>query len=211
MTADGEEDCHNDDVALLDDSGVEIRPGRMDDADGLLALHRAVAEDTQGLIRQPEEITADYIHDTLTTSIDRGMIFVATRKMTSSSGGVVVVGEIHAHAPPLVAFRHLLADLVVAVHPDVQGRGVGRRLFDAFLRLVPPHVARVELYTRETNIRNVQFYKRLGFASEGRQRHKICTPRGELQTPLLMAWLNPNFDVSATMPPAVDSTESSSS
>jgi GNAT superfamily N-acetyltransferase len=108
-----------------------------------------------------------------------------------------IVGEIHAHTPPIIALRHLLTDTTIAVHPAVQGQGVGRKLFEHFLHQTPPSIARVELYTRETNTRNFEVYKRLGFVSEGPQRHKICMPDRQLQTPVHMVWFNPNFDIDA--------------
>lgn len=166
---------------------IEIRPARLEDAVKVLALHRAVVQDPEGLIRQPEEITEQHIGEFLGKSIQTGLVFVAVAPENE------IVGEIHAHTPPLTAFRHLLTDLTIAVHPKAQGQGVGRRLFERFFDEVPPNIARVELYTRETNVRNVQFYQRLGFVNEGPQRHKICMPNGELQTPLHMAWFNPNF------------------
>lgn len=174
---------------------IEIRPGRFDDVEGLLGLHRVVVKDPDGFIRQPDEITVEYIEDMLHKSINHGLIFVATKQSDDDGRDRTIIGEIHAYTPSINAFRHLLMDLLIAVHPTVQGRRVGRRLFDTFLQHVPTNIARVELYTRETNARNVRFYERLGFINEGRQHHKICTLDGRFETPIHMAWFNPNFDV----------------
>jgi ribosomal protein S18 acetylase RimI-like enzyme len=87
-----------------------------------------------------------------------------------------IIGEMHAYTPPLLALQHVLTDLTIAVLPEGQGIGIGRRLFERFLQAVPQNIARVELYTRECNARNVAFYERLGFLNEGCQRHKICMP-----------------------------------
>ena len=191
---------------------VSIRPATKKDAQQLLQLHKDVIQhDPSGLLRQPWEITEDFIHDVLEKSIPCKMIFVAETEMVEEKGkdradsdnddresatkNYVIVGEIHAHTPPIAALRHLLTDLAIAVHPSTQGQGVGRKLFEHFLENVPPSIARVELYTRENNQRNVEFYKRLGFVSEGPQKHKICMPNRELQTPIHMVWFNPSFDI----------------
>lgn len=65
---------------------------------------------------------------------------------------------------------------------------------------------RVELYVRETNTRNVAFYESLGFVNEGRQEHKIYGPSGNWETPLHMAWFNPDFSqqkIPILTPPSV--------
>jgi putative acetyltransferase len=107
-----------------------------------------------------------------------------------------IVGEIHAYTPEIHAFRHMLSDLTIAVHPEHQHRGIGKKLFRTFLQLVQsdfPHILRVELYVREENLPIVRFYQSLGFINEGRQRHKILNDRNQLETPLHMAWFNPEF------------------
>ena len=166
---------------------IQLRSARKEDAEQLLGLYLEVAKDPDGLIRQPEEITDEFIQGhVLDESLNHGIIFVAEQEGQ-------IVGEIHAHTPPIIALRHLLTDLTIVVHPRAQGQGVGRKLFEHFFQAIPSGIARVELYTRETNTRNVRFYERLGFVNEGPQRNKICMPNGELQTPLQMAWFNPNF------------------
>jgi GNAT superfamily N-acetyltransferase len=58
--------------------------------------------------------------------------------------------------------KGLLMDTAIAVHPSMQGKRVGQRLFEQFLLQVPSHICRVELYTWKTNQRNVKFYQVAG-------------------------------------------------
>jgi ribosomal protein S18 acetylase RimI-like enzyme len=48
------------------------------------------------------------------------------------------------------------------VHPEAQGRGVGRALFDAIVAALPDtHGMRLETFAE--NVRGIAFYRRLGF------------------------------------------------
>lgn len=107
-----------------------------------------------------------------------------------------VVGEIHAYTPNIHAFQHLLTDLTIIVSPDHQGKGIGRALFEEFLHRVETdltHIRRIELYTREHNVKNIRFYESLGFLNEGRQQDKIFSAPSAFETPIHMAWFNKNY------------------
>ncbi|MEM7484005.1 MAG: GNAT family N-acetyltransferase [Bacteroidota bacterium] len=155
----------------------------------LLNLFKKVVTIPDGIIRKRHEITANYINDFYEKSLENGLILFAKSKNS-------IVGEIHAYTPSIYAFQHILTDLTIAIYPEFQGKGIGRKLFQTFLEIVKTefhHILRVELYTREHNKRNVAFYKSLGFINEGRQQHKIFNSKSKLETPLHMAWFNPNY------------------
>ncbi|GAB5476084.1 MAG: GNAT family N-acetyltransferase [Maribacter sp.] len=155
----------------------------------LLQLYRKVAGISDGIIRNEDEINEEYISDFLTNSIENGLILVGTLEEK-------IVGEIHAYTPDLFAFQHILTDLTILVDPINQGQGIGRKLFEKFLKVVTSefvHIKRIELYTREHNERNVKFYESLGFINEGRQKDKIFISEVAFETPLHMAWFNPNY------------------
>lgn len=155
----------------------------------LLELYRKVAEFPEGIIRKAHEISLDYINSFYPNCLEKGLMLFA-------KNGESIIGEIHAYTPNIYAFQHILTDLTIVVHPDFQGKGIGRTLFETFLETVMhgfKHILRIELYTREHNTRNVAFYKSLGFVNEGRQEHKIFHSPDQLQTPLHMAWFNPNY------------------
>ncbi|WP_108868191.1 GNAT family N-acetyltransferase [Aquimarina aquimarini] len=168
----------------------EIQKAELKHASELLQLYIKVAGISDGIIRNKEEINQGYVNNFLKHSIENGLILIAV-----INGHLV--GEIHAYTPTIYAFQHILTDLTIIVDPDHQGKGIGRSLFESFLNIVKTnldHIKRIELYTREHNKRNVSFYKSLGFINEGRQKDKIYISASEFETPLHMAWFNPNYN-----------------
>jgi len=167
----------------------EIKKAGLEHKAELLQLYSIVAEVSDGIIRNSDEINEAYITDFLIKSIENGLILIATIDGK-------IVGEIHAYTPKIYAFQHLLTDLTIVVDPNNQGKGIGRKLFQRFLEIVAndlTQIKRIELYTREHNQRNVKFYESLGFINEGRQKDKIFRAESEFETPLHMAWFNPNY------------------
>ena len=168
---------------------MEISFANMEMRDQLKRVHLAVTAIPGGLIRQPYEITDEYIENVITAGTSHGLMLVAKE-------GEEVIGEIHAYTPQLFAFQHLLTDLTIVVHPDHQGKHVGRKLFERFLEIVEndyPHILRVKLYVRKHNTRNVQFYKSLGFETEGVHERKIYTGPAQFETPQQMVWINTGY------------------
>ena len=49
------------------------------------------------------------------------------------------------------------------IHPDYQGQGIGRQLWQGYVAAFPPGVQRVDLEVEPQNTRAIQFYKRLAF------------------------------------------------
>lgn len=150
------------------------------------------ASDPAGLIRAPQEVDSAYISEIITCNTKGGISLVAQNIEE------IILGEIHASRYPIQALRHNLVGLTIAIHPNSQGLGIGRRLFTTFLDLVKsdyPHILRVELFTRNDNDRTLRFYKSLGFVDEGVQKNKIIDATGALRTPVHMAWFNPQFNI----------------
>jgi ribosomal protein S18 acetylase RimI-like enzyme len=79
-------------------------------------------------------------------------------------------GEIRAILVLLPQSDHLLLDNI-AVRPDSQGMGLGRRLI-AFAEAEAYRLgfAEVRLYTHQTMTENIALYTRLGFVETGRGR-----------------------------------------
>lgn len=161
----------------------------------ILQLYRSIADIADGIIRCREEINDSYVS---------GFLFHATEHGLSLVGILDdrIVAEIHAYTPGIYAFQHLLTDLTIVVDPHYQGQGIGRKLFTRFLEIVKTeftHIYRIELYTREYNKRNVRFYESLGFINEGRQKDKIYVSGAVFETPVHMAWFNPNYGQKTTL------------
>lgn len=147
-----------------------IRIAGADDQDRIVALYRAVAAVPDGLARTPEEVTEAYVGAFMQRAAQDGIELVHEEEG-------VVLGEIHASRVGIASLAHLLTDLTIAVSPAAQGRGVGRGLFAALLREVTlnmPHIARVELFARASNV-----------------RARVNNARGEPETDTVMGWLRP--------------------
>lgn len=163
----------------------KIRRGLDRDEGAVLALYQAVAAQAGSLARRAEEIDAAYIHGFVAKAISSGVWLVAE----DAQG---LCADIHASRPQPRDFQHVLGDLTVVVHPRVQGQGLGRQLFTAFLDHVRQHetaVTRVELITRESNARARKLYESLGFQLEGRLKARVRHPDGSLEDDLFYAWL----------------------
>jgi ribosomal protein S18 acetylase RimI-like enzyme len=160
----------------------------MADLAQVLALYKAVAAVAGGIARTPDEVSEAYVAGFLQKALDDGVAFVDVEDG-------VVRGEIHAARPGIACFAHLLTDLTIAVAPACQGKGVGRRLFEALLAEVSlhrPHITRVELFTRESNTRARALYASLGFVEEGRLRARVNDIHGKPEADISMGWLRPS-------------------
>ena len=52
---------------------------------------------------------------------------------------------------------------------------------------------RVELISRESNLKAISLYESLGFTREGKLDRRIRNNKNELEADIPMAWFNPNF------------------
>lgn len=181
--------------ARTDARAVTIRASEPADVDDVLRLYRAVAARPGGLARAEGEVTRGYVHDFLNHSRERGLSLVAVAIDAGIAGPPpAIVGEIHAYGRGLHSFAHVLGDLTVAVHPQGQGRGIGRALFERFLAEVQarfPAIVRVELLARESNGQAIALYESLGFRREGRLEARVRGVSGELEADIPMAWMRP--------------------
>ena len=168
---------------------VHIRVATVDDHLQLKALHKAVAHQNGGIARKPDEITDDYIQKILTQAHRRGIILVA-------DSNNCIVGSIHGYQLELQVFSHVFGEITIAVHPEFQHQGIGRKLFTQLLEHIThacPHILRVEAMTRESNIRARTFYASLGFTEEGRLERRIHGVTGAFEADIPIVWFNPNF------------------
>jgi putative acetyltransferase len=164
--------------------GIRIRPGHHGDAAALLALYQAVAAQPGSLARRVDEMEMAYVDGFVAAALKRGVWLVA-------EDGPGLVGSIHASRPLPQDFQHVLGELTLVVHPRAQGRGQGSALFAAFLDHVrdqEPQIQRVELITRDSNVRARRIYERLGFQLEGRLKARVRHADGRLEDDLFYAW-----------------------
>lgn len=169
--------------AVTTRDGVVLRATELADAPAVLDLYRAAAAAPGGLARAPEEMDLAYVEGFLRKARAEGVAL----SIWSSTGEVV--GEIHASRMGPRQFQHVLTDLTVAVHPQAQGQGFGRRLFTGLFAeadRLTPKVTRIELMAREGNTEAIRLYERLGFSVEGRFERRVRLPDGKLEADIAM-------------------------
>lgn len=164
-----------------------IRKAQAHDHARIVQLYREVASVPDGIARTPGEVSDAYVGAFMHRAAADGIELVCEEDGR-------IVGDIHAARVGIASLDHLLTDLTIAVAPSAQGRGVGRRLFQALLDEVShnmPHITRVELFARDSNVKARALYASLGFVEEGRLRARVKNARGEPETDTIMGWLRP--------------------
>ncbi len=164
-----------------------IRKAQANDQARIVALYRDVASVPDGIARTPGEVTDAYVGGFMHKAQSDGI------ELVFEEDGQLL-GEIHASRVGIASLAHLLTDLTIAVAPRAQGKGVGRRLFQALLDEVSanmPHITRVELFARESNVKARALYASLGFVEEGRLHARVNNAKGEPETDTIMGWLRP--------------------
>ncbi len=164
-----------------------IRKAQANDHARIVRLYRDVAAVPNGIARTPGEVNDAYVSGFMHKAEADGIELVCEQDGQ-------IVGEIHASRVGIACLAHLLTDLTIAVAPQAQGQGVGRRLFRALLDEVTdnmPYITRIELFARESNVRARALYASLGFVEEGRLRARVNNAQGEAETDTIMGWLRP--------------------
>ncbi|WP_342304533.1 GNAT family N-acetyltransferase [Methanolobus sp. ZRKC5] len=174
-------------------SQLHPRPATLADKHKLFVLYREVASRSGGIIREPHEVTEEYIGKFLTNSLADGIILVIDDVDSDR-----IIGEVHSYKPSFCVFSHVFEHLTLVVHPSFQRKGIGRMLFTTLLAKVRsdhPEVLRVEVIAKESNHAARSLYKSLGFVEEGRMEKKIRRADGVFEADIPMAWFNPDYEM----------------
>ncbi len=170
---------------------MQIRKGDKNDLEKIYNLYKRAATSLEGLARTPEEISQELITNFIEKSLENGLIFVIENEDK-------IIAEIHAYKNEPRCFQPSLSNLIIAIDPDFQGRGLGRKIFSHLLEEVKinhKNIARVELFARQKNLRAVNLYKSLGFEVEGILKNRLLDSNGNIDHDTIMAWHNSNFKV----------------
>jgi ribosomal protein S18 acetylase RimI-like enzyme len=165
-----------------------IRSATLEDQSAIQQLYLTVAKTPGGIARELNEITSDYIGKFLSNALKSGLILVCE----NSESPQELIAEIHSYTLEPNVFSHVLSELTIVVHPKFQGQGVGRLIFESFLKKIQtffPHISRVELIARESNKKAIKFYETLGFKQEGRLEKRIKNTVGNFEADIPMAWI----------------------
>jgi putative acetyltransferase len=160
-------------------SGLEIRPVRPDDAEGMYLLRR-LPSSVDGTLGIPSVRLSETLHriDSLGPN-DHSFVAVLDGQVVGMAGLHVGTGKL----------RHT-GSFGMMVHDQFQGRGFGRKLLAALLDIADNYLAlvRVELEVFSDNERAIRLYESMGFEHEGRKR-KAVWRHGEHQDVLIMGRL----------------------
>src|SRR5690349_15801810 len=108
---------------------MHYRTATFEDWPKMKELHLAVSRQKNGIARWEDEVTDEYVQSFMKKALDYGIIIVAEHPDDPER----FIGEIHASVPNIRVFKHLMTDLTIAVHPEFQGKKIGRTLFMIFL------------------------------------------------------------------------------
>jgi len=172
---------------------MHIRTAVPEDGDRIQLLYKEVVRTGGALARSEEEITDSYVKEFMQHSFDDGLIIVVEHPDDPEQ----LIGEIHGYRMKIKAFRHVLSDITIAIHPQFQGKKVGRTLLTIFLEEVGRNrtdIGKVELVTGENNAIAIRLYQSLGFKIEGRMEMRFKTKQGMYEADIPMGWQNPNFE-----------------
>ena len=171
-----------------------IRQANPSDKDKILTLYKRVAEKTMGIARTESEIDENYVQSFMDNSRETGIELV----IDANSDSKEIIAEIHCYKLGPKVFSHVLSELTIVIDPDFQGKGIGKSIFTHLLDFISANrsdILRVELITRESNQKAINFYKKLGFGLEGKFENRITTNKGSFEADIPMAWFNKNYSV----------------
>jgi L-phenylalanine/L-methionine N-acetyltransferase len=167
-----------------DGGSVEIRSAEPEDAAAISALLGGVGtfEGTLQIPDSPIAARLDFL---------QRMDPQSCRLVAVAGTSIVGVANLHIQQPSLR--RSHVRGLGIAVAPEWQGRGIGRKLMIRLLDWADNWgaVLRVELWVHVDNEPAIALYRSLGFADEG--RHKAyALKNGRYIDSISMARLHPN-------------------
>ena len=161
------------------------------DAPALLNLYRQVAV-AGGLGRSAEEVNISYIQDFVTKSLTRGLILALSPLSDKNN----IVAEIHGYTLGLNTFAHVFEQVTMVVHPELQGKGLGKILLNELqsqVQTTMPEIKKVELMCFGNNQRALNLYLHNGFEIEGRRKSRVHLPDDTFTDGIALAWFNPGY------------------
>ncbi len=172
---------------------MRYRTADMDDLPALIQLYKSVARVEGGIARLEHEVTEEYVRNFIQKSLATGLIIVGENPDAPEE----LIAEVHGYKPGIRVFDHVLGDVTIVVHPQFQGKKIGRTILTIFLEEIARNrvdIGKVELIAREGNKRAIDLYQSLGFRVEGRMEMRIKTPQHMYEADIPMGWQNPNFE-----------------
>ncbi len=172
---------------------MQFRTATHDDVVPLLSLLRAVASEEKNLLVLPADVTEAYIESVLTTCLDTGLMIVGIHPELPNE----FIAVAYAYTDGIVQTKHVLRNLILAVHPGFRKRKIGRTLLTLFLDEIfsgRTDIGKVEVLVREQNIKAIELFQFLGFSIEGRLEMHVRTPERTYEAAIPMGRQNPMYE-----------------
>lgn len=172
---------------------MRYRIAHQDDLNPLIGLYTHVSRAEGGIARKHDEISEDYVKNFLSKSLDNGLIIVGEHPEVAGE----LIASVHGYKPGIKVFDHVLSDVTLVVHPQFQGKKIGRTILTIFLEEIALNrmdIGKIELITRESNHKAMALYQSMGFKVEGRMEMRIKTSSDTYEADIPMGWQNPNYE-----------------
>lgn len=169
-----------------------IRKAHPGDTDKIYTLYKKVAEQTTGIARSGDEVSEDYVERFVRCAAETGIQLVIDNPQNKNE----IIAEIHCYKLQPGVFSHVLSELTIVVDPHFQGKGLGKIIFSRLLEIITQSradILRVELIARESNIKAIAFYRKIGFKEEGRFEKRIRSTNNGFEADIPMAWFNSSY------------------
>lgn len=143
---------------------LTLREATVQDAPAILDYMNAVLQETDNLLREPDEwtMTLKQEEQFLQHSIDQPNQCMMVALI---DGGIVATGGYHGSM--LKRLRHRV-NLGISVRQPYHNQGIGHRLMTALIERARSHGVRtIELDVRVDNDAAIHLYRSLGFVEEG--------------------------------------------
>lgn len=166
---------------------IKIRHLEKVDAPALRDIYRhaSVTENTSQLPYLSSE--------TIDALFERPNCYNLVAELGSDEVAAKVLGHVSIMTSHKMRMKHA-GVLMIAVHPDAHGKGVGKAMLAEMLNQADNwlNLVRIELEVHADNAVAISLYQKLGFEIEGEKRFSIFK-EGRLSSLLIMARIRPDF------------------
>ena len=131
--------------------------------------------------------------ETIDGFFERPNCYNLVAELASDEDETKVLGHVSMMTSHKMRMKHA-GVLMIAVHPDAHGKGIGKALLAEMLNQADNwlNLVRVELEVHADNEVAIALYRAFGFDIEGEKRFSIFK-EGKLSSLLLMARIRPDF------------------